>query len=98
MLLISILAVFVYLGLWLVGSPPPGITTLIILSFFGIGLNSFGIGILGEYIGQIYIETKLRPKYIIQEVYQGSAEAELPRVNHRKIYFQNVNSGKMYRF
>ena len=68
-LLVSFLAVFIYAGLWLVGSPPPGITTLIILGFFGIGLNSLGIGILGEYIGRIYSETKLRPKYIIQETY-----------------------------
>ncbi len=76
MLFVSVVAVFVYLGLWLVGSPPPGITTLIIISFFGVGLNSFGIGVLGEYIGQIYVETKLRPKYIIQEVYQGSTDVK----------------------
>jgi glycosyltransferase involved in cell wall biosynthesis len=76
-LLVSFLAVFVYAGLWLVGSPPPGITTLIILGFFGIGLNSLGIGILGEYIGRIYAETKSRPKYIIQEVYKGSADRKI---------------------
>ena len=69
-LLISILAAFVYSFLWLIGSPPPGITTLIILSFTGIGLNSLGIGILGEYLGRVYAETKSRPKYIIQETYQ----------------------------
>lgn len=76
-LLISLLAVFVYAGLWLFGSPPPGITTLIILGFFGIGLNSLGIGILGEYIGRIYTETKLRPKYIIQETYKGSVDVKI---------------------
>ncbi len=68
----SFLAAFVYAGLWLTGSPPPGITTLIILGFLGIGLNSLGIGVLGEYIGRIYAETKLRPKYIIAETYQRS--------------------------
>ncbi|STE91272.1 CPS-53 (KpLE1) prophage; bactoprenol glucosyl transferase [Escherichia coli] len=27
-----------------------------------------GIGVLGEYIGRTYIETKKRPKYIIKRV------------------------------
>jgi glycosyltransferase involved in cell wall biosynthesis len=73
-LLVSFLAVFVYAVLWLIGSPPPGITTLIVLSFLGIGLNSLGVGILGEYIGRIYAETKSRPKYIFQETYQNLAD------------------------
>jgi dolichol-phosphate mannosyltransferase len=72
-LLVSLLAAFVYAGLWLIGSPPRGITTLIVLGFLGIGLNSLGVGILGEYIGRIYAETKSRPKYIYQETYQHLA-------------------------
>lgn len=71
-LLASIFAIFVYAFLWFIGSPPPGITTLIILGLFGLGLNSLGIGVLGEYIGRIYTETKMRPKYIVHEVYKGS--------------------------
>lgn len=66
---ISIFASVVYAVLRLRGAVPPGITTLIILGFLGIGLNSLGIGVLGEYIGRIYAETKSRPKYIIQEIY-----------------------------
>ncbi len=69
MIIVSLIAIIVYSILWLTGSPPPGITTLIVLSFFSIGLNSLGIGVLGEYIGRIYSETKRRPKYIIQESY-----------------------------
>jgi glycosyltransferase involved in cell wall biosynthesis len=69
MLLVSFVASIVYIGIWLLESPPPGITTLVILSLFGIGLNSLGIGVLGEYIGRVYAETKARPKYIIQETY-----------------------------
>lgn len=65
---ISIMAAIVYSVLSLIGSPPPGITTLIVLSFLGIGLNSLGIGVLGEYVGRIYSETKHRPRFIVQEI------------------------------
>ena len=42
----------------------PGWPTIVILeSFFG-GLQIFCLGIIGEYIGQIYSEVKYRPRYI----------------------------------
>lgn len=63
----SVVAGLVYSILFLIGSPPPGITTLIVLSFLGIGLNSLGIGVLGEYLGRTYAEVKHRPLYIVQE-------------------------------
>ncbi len=31
------------------------------------GLNLFFLGILGEYIGKIYMETKRRPRYVVEE-------------------------------
>ncbi len=32
------------------------------------GLNLFMLGVIGEYIGKIYLETKHRPKYIIESI------------------------------
>jgi len=64
---VSILGAVAYSYLYLIGSPPPGITTLIVLSFLGIGLNSLGIGVLGEYLGRTYAEVKRRPLYVVQE-------------------------------
>lgn len=78
MVLVSLLASLVYAIIWLVESPPPGITTVVIFSLFGIGLNSLGIGVLGEYIGRIYSETKDRPKYLIQERYQRPIHSDPP--------------------
>ena len=64
---ISLLAVPVYAVLYLTGDPPPGITTLIVLALLGIGINSLGIGFLGEYLGRTYEETKRRPLYVIAD-------------------------------
>ena len=67
LLMLAGLASVVYGGLALIGRPPPGITTIIVLLLFAIGLNSLGIGVLGEYLGRTYAETKRRPLYIVQE-------------------------------
>ena len=46
---------------------PPGWATLsVTIVFFG-AIQLLAIGILGEYIGRIYFETKRRPDYVIQE-------------------------------
>lgn len=43
----------------------PGYTaTVLVVMFFG-GLNSFGIGILGEYLWRTFENTKRRPEYIV---------------------------------
>jgi undecaprenyl-phosphate 4-deoxy-4-formamido-L-arabinose transferase len=43
-----------------------GVRSIIALIFFFFGILILGIGIIGEYIGRIYIETKRRPHYIIK--------------------------------
>lgn len=43
--------------------------TSIVFSIWGIGgLILFSIGVIGEYIGKIYLETKSRPRYIIEKI------------------------------
>ncbi|MGT2910709.1 glycosyltransferase family 2 protein [Streptococcus cameli] len=41
-------------------------STITIISFIG-GIQLISIGIIGEYIGKIYLETKCRPRYIIDK-------------------------------
>ena len=38
------------------------------------GLQIFSIGVLGEYIGKIYMETKARPRFIVQEYLNDDEE------------------------
>nr|WP_275050983.1 glycosyltransferase [Helicobacter jaachi] len=42
-------------------------STLIPLSFFS-GVQMLSLGVIGEYIGKIYEESKKRPKYFVEEV------------------------------
>ena len=64
---IAALAVPVYVILYFTGGAPQGVTTLIVLALLGIGVNSLGIGVLGEYLGRTYAETKRRPLYVIAD-------------------------------
>ncbi len=46
----------------------PGWASILIPIYFLGGLQLLGLGILGEYAGKIYIETKKRPPYVIEEI------------------------------
>lgn len=50
------------------GNVVPGWTSIIISIWVLGGLQLFAIGIIGEYIGKTYMETKDRPKFIIESV------------------------------
>jgi polyisoprenyl-phosphate glycosyltransferase len=65
-LLSALMSIF-YLILFFTGEPVPGLTTVILISLFSLGLNMGALGLLGEYIGRISIETKQRPLYVINE-------------------------------
>lgn len=50
---------------WVRGYNVPGYTTTMIVSLLIGGVTLLSLGIIGEYIGKIYMETKHRPRYII---------------------------------
>lgn len=50
------------------GNTSVGWTSLIVSVWAIGGLQLLAIGVIGEYIGKIYLETKARPKYIIEKV------------------------------
>ncbi len=50
---------------WAQGNNVPGYTTTLMVSLLTGGVTLVSLGIIGEYIGKIYMETKHRPRYII---------------------------------
>ena len=54
------------------GNNVPGYASLFVaITFFG-SVQLISIGLLGEYIGRIYVETKQRPSYLIRKTYGSS--------------------------
>lgn len=64
---ISIALLIHFISGYIMGRTIEGWATLVI-SIWGIGgLQLLAIGIIGEYIGKIYLETKERPRFIVEE-------------------------------
>lgn len=51
------------------GIAVPGYASIIIIVLFFGGMQLTSIGILGEYIGRIYLESKRRPSFIVENEY-----------------------------
>ena len=64
---LSVCAGIYVLVSFLLGRLAPGWSSLLLSIWFIGGVQLLSIGILGEYIGKIYKETKHRPRYIIEE-------------------------------
>ena len=54
----------------LVGRDVPGYASLMVAVLFLGGIQLIGIGVLGDYIGRIYVEAKARPHYFIRCIHQ----------------------------
>ncbi|MEL7299875.1 MAG: glycosyltransferase family 2 protein [Pseudomonadota bacterium] len=60
------------LVMWSMGSVVPGWTSIVLPIYILGGIHMIALGVIGEYIGKIYLETKGRPRFIVDEITRPS--------------------------
>ncbi len=65
-MLAFIYMIYIFIKALIWGDPVQGYPSLVILLLFLGGIQLLSLGIIGEYIGRIYNETKNRPDYIVR--------------------------------
>lgn len=68
----SCYAIYIICRTLLKGVDIPGYASLLVAVLFFGSLQLISVGMLGEYIGRIYTETKRRPVYLIRKQYGGA--------------------------
>ncbi len=69
-----IYGIYMLVNTLLYGNPVPGYPSLIVIILFLGGIQLIFIGVLGEYIGRIFNETKQRPLYFLNDYRPRRAE------------------------
>jgi len=62
---------FIVLRTWIFGVDVPGYASLLVVVLFFGSLQLMSLGVIGEYIGRIYFESKQRPLYLIRKTYSS---------------------------
>ena len=63
-------AMFLAVRRLMVGPEVEGVFTLFAILFFFVGLQILALGLIGEYIGRIYMQVRRRPRYVVKETWK----------------------------
>lgn len=69
-LLSLVFAMFIAIRVLIQGVDLPGYPSLIVAVTFLGGLQLMGIGVIGEYLGRTYLESKRRPVFLVRRIYE----------------------------
>lgn len=75
--LVSIVMIVYFIARWAMGATVAGWASVICSVWAIGGLILLSLGVIGEYIGKIYLETKGRPRFLIREILEdGDGQAD----------------------
>lgn len=90
--LVSLLVLSYFLGLKFLGETEIGWTSLIISIWLIGGLQLMAIGLVGEYIGKVYQESKRRPKYIVDiDLFNLSIPQYIKEAEEDDVFFKRMS-------
>jgi glycosyltransferase involved in cell wall biosynthesis len=69
-------AIFIVLDVILFGIAVPGYASLIIVMLFSTAANLVSLGMIGEYVSRLFVETKQRPIYLLEGIYRHTEPAD----------------------
>jgi len=75
-------AVFVLSKALIYGDPVPGYPSLMVVVLFLGGLQLLALGVIGEYLGRMFIESKHRPLYLLKDQVQVTGHIVVPPSHH----------------
>lgn len=81
----SVVMIIYCIAEWAMGRNVPGYTTTLVVSLLMGGLTIFSLGIVGEYVGKIYLEAKARPRYIVESFIWKDGKSQNVSVENMKI-------------
>jgi len=70
---------FIVIRTLIQGNDVPGYASLIVAVMFFGGVNLLSIGVLGEYVGRIFMESKQRPLYVVRKLHEAKPSSADPR-------------------
>ncbi len=72
--------VFIIVRTLILGVDVPGYASVVVFILFFSGLNMIGLGVIGEYLGRVFIEVKGRPLYLVRREigFDEASPEELP--------------------
>jgi len=69
---------FIVIRTLIEGNDVPGYASLIVAVMFFGGINLLSIGVLGEYVGRIFMESKQRPLYVVRKLHEAKPASSAP--------------------
>ena len=74
-ILVGVVVLLIYVGVSFFFNPAPGWTSTALIILTTSAVQLFTLAVIGEYVGRLYIDSKQRPLFIIEEVVREDRSA-----------------------